>query len=479
MKRLLALLPQNRYELSIIIVCLLFYFTIPVLFNYIDGIVVGTSHITALYPHYPFFYPLIVQGLMFILGSFCAAFQAMHLLQILMCCFSMIYTIRSVPLNRRKLATILLLTYTPILTFQCTVISESIFISAEILFLATIIRWIHNNSLSNQLLHFLAAAVLLFTKHTGLFFGGILPLYFLIKYLRERDNTWLIRTLKISSVYAYIFVSFFAIDWMFSTALNTTRVPLYGRPAMHIITETYRQIEDPEQRKEFREDWAAKAKDEDDLVFQKFILESENIWMEPRMKFEEYVTKKYPFWTKSEIFDYVETRLNSLYWKYLFSGNFQVNKYFVLNFLNLLPVPSNAVERLLVSHDFFYDDGLNNGVFYQCNFNDTFHRGNVWLLSSLGTILESLCSLLTGAFFIWYIFFYRTKKRADALVISLLVFLIVNNFVLTIFTVPLPRYSIPGFIVLIFMVILMFPEGYHFSKWKLRKKSHPDSPPVL
>lgn len=480
MKRLLAVLPQNRYEFLVIVVCLLFYFTTPVLFNYIDGIVVGTSHITALYPHYPFFYPLIVQGTMFVLGSFCAAFQVIQFLQIVLCCLAMIYAIRSIPHNRKKLTTILLLAYTPILAYQCTIMSESVFLSVEIFFLATVVRWVNgNNSLSNKLLHFLVATVLLFTKHTGLLFGGILPLFFLINYLRERDKIWLIRTLKISSVYAYIFVSFFTIDWMFSKALNSTRVSLYGRPAMHIITETYRQIEEAEQRKDFIKDWAAKARDEDDLIFQQFILESENVWMGPRMKFEEYVVKKYHSMTKAEVLDYVEAKLNSQYWSYLFSGNFHVYKCFVMNFLNFLPVGSGSVDRLLVSHDFFFDDGLNDGVFYQCNFNNTFQRGNLWHLSLFGVFFEFLSTTIISLFFIWYIFFYRIKRRIEALIISLLVFLLVNNFVLTLFTVPLPRYSIPNYIVLLFMVIIMFPEGYHLSKWKIRQKSHPDSPPML
>lgn len=463
------LLLKYKYESLIIFISVFFYLALPVLFNYVDGIVNGTTYITALYPHYPLLYPLIVKVSMFFLGSFCVAFKFLKFVQILICCCILIYTVRSVPYNRKKLMTFLLLGYTPILVFQCNVISESIFISTEILLIATIIRWISSNSFLNKVLHIIAAIVLVYTKHTGLLFLGILPLYFLIMYIKSKGVEYIYSIFKISFVYVLIFATFIMMNWFASELLKTTKVPLYGRPTMHIITETYRQLNE-KQKKILRDDWSAKAKDKEDIQLQNFILNSDDIWMGPRTEFSDMITKKYSNWSESEVFDYVEIRLNENYWTYLFSGNIYVYKYFVFNFIELFPFYANAIKKLAISNDFLFDSGLNNGSFYNCNFNDSFKKDSFWILKGPLLIAERLSNLFYFLFFIWFFLFYKEVKKIGALEISLIVFIVVNTLVLTIFTTPLPRYSIPNFIVLLFIVMVLFPENYHLSNWRIRKK---------
>lgn len=448
---------SNPYETLIVAVAAFYYVTTPTLFNYIDGIIVGTIGLKGLYPHYPFLYPTIGQGAVFILQNFCTAFKWMQISQLMVCILILIHAIRSVPPNKKRFTTFLLLAYSPILIFQFNIISESVFFSAQILFTSTIIRYLFKNdrSLFNLGLHALSAAVLLYTKHVGILFGGILPLVFLIRWMKSRESIWFKRTVYISLAYGILFLFSVLINFFYVKILRSTEVPLYGRPAMHIIDEAYKKIDQQEDKDTFVADWAAKSSHEDELILQQFILESDDIWPEPHAKFTDYIKNKYPHWSASTQRDYVEQSLNQTYWHYLFSGNPHVLKNFLYNFWKLSPLSKNtSIEKLINSHESFFDHGLHQGDFYGCDFNSSFQRGNLFFVKAIYSNLESLTQ-----FFLWYFlisyFFIRKTRRVDELSISLLVFIFVYTFINTIFTYPLDRYSISNLIALIFIVIIL------------------------
>lgn len=466
---------RNKYETYIILTTLICFLLNPILFNYSDGIVIGTVGIEVLYPHYSLLYPMIGRSFVFLTNSFCLAFKTISFLQLTLCCLVLIHAIRSVPLSKKRLATFLLLAYTPIMIFQLNIMSEGLFFCAQILLLSTIYRlfYKHDYTTKNVGLHILAATILLYTKHIGILFGGILPLIFLIKLYKEKQIKWLQKCIQISTAYALIFVSSILVNFFASEFLKTTHVSLYGRPAMHIITEAYRLLDNEDEKEKFKTLWADNASQEDELILQNFILSSGNIWFEPREQFYEYVDAKYLKWSKQEKYDYVEQSLNSTYWNYLTSGNPYVIKNLLSNFWNLLPVLGNhSISTLLVSHESFFDNGLNySNDFHNCDFNHAFKKGNLFWLEAIYANLEKLTHLFIWCFLLWFTFFYKGLRKLDEFAISILVFILVFTLANTLFTAPLPRYSIPSFIALLFVVIACFPEEYTFRRGLFKRKN--------
>ncbi len=472
MKNYKPLLKEFRYEIIIIFIGLFYYMTTPILFNYVDGVVMGTSAINSLFPHYPFLYPLIVQAFTFILGSVCSAFKLLNFIQLALCIGILIHAVRSVPKDRKKLTFYLLMGYSPIILFQFNIMSESIFISAEILLLSTIVRYLYkeDTSFTNMLLHGLAVFVLIGSRHIGILLCVILPFVLLVKYTRTWRLVDFSNLLKVSAGYIVLFLYSGTIGFFMSEVLNSTKVPLYGRPAMHVITETFRQIENSKDKETFTENWAAKAANEDEVILQDFILHSNNIWLGPREQFRDYVDKSYPNWSKRERFDYVEKSINSSYWHYLQSGNSHVKKFFILNFWNLLPIPGNTSVNILVqSHEGFYRDGLHLQN-YNCSFSQTFPNKNLFFTKVFFYNFEKFSQLFIWYFLFWFMIFYRKYREIKAWGWALILFIFLYTLGNTVFTVPLPRYSIPSYIALIYLVISIFPDRYHFSRGLFKKK---------
>jgi|GEM_PF-6291001 len=460
----------RRYwpEILITVVVLLYHFTSPVLFNYTDGVVFGTAHIDALYPHYPLFYPLLMQGLMFVTGSFCDALTGMRFLQLFTVWAAMLYTVNSFS-SRKWQATIALLLFTPIIVFQLGLGTESLFISAELLFLSSLIRLFRKATKWNVIVHLCALMLMLSTRHTGIIIATI-PFVFLgIRWLKERTKQNFIPLVRMGAAYGTVYIFLSLINAGATLVLSAPKVTLYGRPAMHIITETLWHIEDPQAYDALVRAWRGQAKDEFDVRLQQCITESRDIWFGPRSCLEKYVNEVYPYFSKQDRRTFVDRQLNDVYVQFLTCGDRHVYLYLLKALWNFFPGTTDAVSTYITSHESFYRDNLNNNGYWQCDFNDYFGEDRDRLtIIRLAAAVETLFTAIGMNFLLWLVIFRTGLLRNKLMGLSMAVTLLLHVVVLTFFTCFLARYTVPNSIILIFTGLLLLPDKLPFRPFLKR-----------
>ena len=457
----ISVLRKYLPEILTTIVVLLYYLTTPVLFNYTDGIVFATSHIDALYPHYPLLYPLLTQTLVFLTESFCDTVKGMQLLQLFLVWLSLLYTINSFSVRKKWQVTITLLLFTPIIVFQLGPGTESLFISGQLFFLSSFLRILQNRARWDVVVHLSALLLMLSARHTGIIIASFPFIFLGLKWLKDKTKKNFLPILKLGGAYGVIYLCLTVVNTGATFALGSTKVPLYGRPAMHIISVILENIDNKEEYDRLISAWRSQANDEFDLKLQECIVEAGNIWMGPRMCLEEYVNHKYPYFLRQKKRTFIDQHLNDVYIQFLATGDKHIYQYFVGAFMHFLPGYSDAVNSYIDSHNNFFKDNPANSV-WRC---ETDRNENKLFFVRLAGVVEQLFTGIGFCMMIWmWIFRYRLLRN-KLLCFSLALMLFLHVIVLTLFTCYLSRYTIPNTIILIFIGLLLLPEQLYFRQF--------------
>jgi hypothetical protein len=434
---------------------LVYYFGFPVVFNFIDGVVFGTSAINSLFPHYPLLYPLSTQAMMFFTGSFCEATLWMRAIHFVLLMVALLYTVEAFENKTQKLLfAVGMMLYTPVFVFQLGPGTEAFFLSFLILYIGSFIRLYFRYSRWHFAVHLIAFTGLIMSRHTGVLLASI-PLLFVVSCmifnkqhpLRERSLRYLIAILL-------VFGSVTAINHLASFVLNAPSPPLYGRPAMHIIKNIFHKIPEEAGREQLYQQWRQKATSPLHLKAQECIYLTDHPWLYPKNCLDQFVEEEYPFMSRQKKRSLSDKILNEVYMQFLSTRNKYIWKEMAVSLLKFVPIQSNASD-MIPNHIMLYQSGVNSTYnFWNCRFDDFFPLNTKKIkLLYIPSAIERIFSLLLMLWVCYSLIRRRTKLPHKHFSFAIMAGAILHILSMWLFTEFLPRYNIATFVLLLFVSI--------------------------
>jgi hypothetical protein len=449
---------RHRYapHVGLIICSWTYYLVFPVLFNYVDGVVFGTASIDSLFPHYPILYPLSTKALMFFTGSFCAAtlwMKAIHFLLLIPC---LLYTLEAFPSHRQRwYFACFIMAYSPIFVFQLGPGTEAFFISFTILFLGSFLHLYHGHKGGHFFVHLFAFTCLLLSRHTGAVLGILPVAYFGFKSLQDKKISELRMAIKFGVALCLVILLIGQLNRLTSFVLSSPDVPLYGRPATHIIKNVFNGIPTALEKDALSAAWQLKASNELERKAQWCIINNDNPWHGPQECLLAFVQENFPFATKQAQKNLTESTINKVYWQFLSTGHQYVWKERLISLWKFMPLVSDASHGMRSNHYYLFENEIHDSYnFWNCNFNSYFSLQQWRLhLLTIPIIIEVLFSTLL---LLWLV--YSVAKNYNAFVRStilqaLLIATCLQLIAMWMFTEYISRYNIPTFILLIVIAV--------------------------
>lgn len=439
---------QRTPYILVLLAVVFHFFYLDVIWNGSDSTTFLTVGASQMIPQHTILYPVLIHLIKAVTNS---EFQLILILKILqngLLLLSIFYLLFNVS-EKLKIALIICSLYIFFIV-QNGIFTEGFHVSFMILFLTS--SWILYKKKKFKQIEFLLFLFsfmgLLLTRHTGILFL-IFPLLLFIEFKLYSIKLILSTTFGLLTV---LFISTLTSNFT-KSQLKAIEVPMYGRPAMHIISKT---LTNNKNRKSIIiHKWMNKATSEEQKQTQIFISQenSGGIWLIPRQNTFEYLRKKYPKLDSVQTELKTEFLINQAYINFVKTADIGLFKqYFFTSSLLIVASPFSSYS--LIEKDL---KTKKNNLFHNFSFQKTGWI-NYFILSC-----GVLAQIVIYIYLLWIVIKAFMKKRLNHFGVMAILFFAIQLITHAITTVYIARYSIT-FIMLVLFCFISLIESHKNTK---------------